>query len=163
LKFVVDGMLGKLARWLKMMGHDVEYSNSMDDSQLLAIAKKEHRILLTRDFQLYQHAVAQEAEAFYVQGQTEEERLAELATRFGISLEIDMATSRCPKCNTAVKHIPKEKVASRVEKNTFEHYTEFWQCPNCGQVYWQGAHWTKIRETLKTAEQRLQKQRKGSV
>jgi uncharacterized protein with PIN domain len=156
-------MLGKLARWLKMMGHDVEYSNSMDDSQLLAIAKKEHRILLTRDFQLYQHAVAKEADAFYVQGQTEEERLAELATRYGISLEIDMATSRCPKCNTPVKHIPKEKVASRVEKNTFEHYTEFWQCPNCGQVYWQGAHWTKIRETLKTAEQRLQKQGKGSV
>jgi uncharacterized protein with PIN domain len=71
-----------------------------------------------------------------------------------------MAISRCPKCNTPVKPILKEKVASLVKENTFEHYTEFWQCPNCGQVYWQGAHWTKIRETLKTAEQNLQKQRK---
>ena len=146
-----------------MMGHDVKYSNNMDDSELLTIAKKQQRILLTRDFELYQHAVAKEVDAFYVQGQTEEQRLAELAKRFGISLEIDMATSRCPKCNTQVKPVSKEEVASRVEKSTFEHYTEFWECPKCGQVYWQGAHWTKIRETLKTAEQSLQKQKRGSV
>jgi len=146
-----------------MMGHDVEYSNSMDDSELLTIAKKQQRILLTRDFELYQRVVAKEVDAFYVQGQTEEQRLAELAKRFSIKLEIDMATSRCPKCNTQVKPISKEEVASRVEKSTFEHYTEFWECPKCGQVYWQGAHWTKIRETLKTAEQSLQKQKRGSV
>lgn len=163
MKFVIDGMLGKLARWLRMMGHDVEYSNSMDDSALLAIAKEEHRILLTRDFALYQHAVAREIEAFYVEGQTEQERLAELATRFGISLEIDMATSRCPKCNTQVKPVPIEKVAGRVEKNTLEHYTEFWECPKCGQVYWQGAHWTKIRETLKISTQSVQDLKKGSA
>ena len=163
MKFVVDGMLGKLARWLRMMGHDVEYSNSMDDFELLTIAKKEKRILLTRDFDLYQHANATEVGAFYVEGQTEEERLAELATRFDISLEIDMATSRCPRCNVQVKHVSKEKVADRVEKNTFEHYDKFWMCPRCRQVYWQGAHWTNIRETLKTAGQNLQKQKKGIV
>jgi uncharacterized protein with PIN domain len=156
-------MLGKLARWLRMMGHDVKYSNSMGDSELLTIAKKEQRILLTRDFELYKHAVAKQVDAFYVEGQTEEERLTELAARFDIRLEIDMATSRCPKCNTQVKPISKEEIASRVEKNTLEHYTEFWECPKCGQVYWQGAHWRKIRETLKTAGQNVQNLRKGSV
>jgi uncharacterized protein with PIN domain len=162
LKFVIDGMLGKLARWLRMMGHDVEYSNSMDDSGLLTIAEEEHRILLTRDFALYQHAVARGVEAFYVEGQTQQERLAELATRFGISLEIDMATSRCPRCNTQVKLVPIEKIVGRVEKNTLEHNTKFWECPECGQVYWQGAHWTKIRETLEISAT-LQKLQKGSV
>ena len=146
-----------------MMGHDVEYSNSMDDSELLTIAKKDHRILLTRDFDLYRHAVNKEVDAFYVEGQTEQERLAELAARFDIRLEIDMTTSRCPKCNTQVKPVSKKEVATRVEKNTFENYTEFWECPNCGQVYWQGAHWTKIKETLKAAEQNLQQQKKRSV
>jgi uncharacterized protein with PIN domain len=146
-----------------MMGHDVKYSNSMGDSELLTIAKKEQRILLTRDFELYKHAVAKQVDAFYVEGQTEEERLTELAARFDIRLEIDMATSRCPKCNTQVKPISKEEIASRVEKNTLEHYTEFWECPKCGQVYWQGAHWRKIRETLKTAGQNVQNLRKGSV
>jgi uncharacterized protein with PIN domain len=146
-----------------MMGHDVEYSNSMDDSELLTIAKKEQRILLTRDFELYKHAAAKQVDAFYVEGQTEEERLTELAARFSISLEIDMATSRCPKCNTQVKPVSKEEMANRVEKSTLEHYTEFWECPKCGQVYWQGAHWTKIRETLKTAEQNVRELKKGSV
>jgi len=160
LQFVVDGMLGKLARWLRMMGHDVEYSNKTDDSELLTIAEKQHRILLTRDLELYRRAIAKQVDAFYVTGKTEVEKLAQLAERFRISLDIDMSTSRCPKCNAQVQPVSKETVAKRVQKNTFEHYTEFWECPNCGQVYWQGAHWTKIREMLGNARQNLQKTKK---
>ena len=140
-----------------MLGHDVKYSNSSDDAQLLAMAKKEQRILLTRDFELYQHATAKGVDAFYMEGQTEAERLAELAGRFDVELEIDMATSRCPKCNTRVKPVSKEEVEGKVEKSTFEHYSEFWKCPKCGQIYWQGAHWTKIRKTLKEAAETLEK------
>ena len=152
MKFVLDGMLGKLARWLRMMGHNVKYSNSMDDSQLLALAKNEHRTLLTRDFELYQRAIAKGFDVFYVEGGTEEERLAELARRYGIRLEIDMTVSRCPKCNATVKQIPKEKARGRVEESTFRYCNEFWECPKCHKVYWQGAHWTRIRKTLKGAE-----------
>jgi uncharacterized protein with PIN domain len=143
-----------------MIGHDAEYSNSSEDSELLTIAKKENRILLTRDFELYKHAVAKEVEAFYIEGQTQEQRLAALAEKLDIKLEINMVTSRCPKCNTQVKPISKEKVAGRVEKNTFKHYNKFWECPKCDQVYWQGAHWTKIRETLETAKQESQKEKR---
>lgn len=161
MKFVVDGMLGKLARWLRMMGHNVKYSNSMDDSQLLALAKNEHRALLTRDFELHQRAIAKGFDAFYVEGGTEEERLAELARRYGIRLEIDMTVSRCPKCNATVKQTPKEKARGRVEESTFRCCNEFWECPRCHKVYWQGAHWTRIRETLKAAEsQRESSERK---
>lgn len=155
MKFVVDGMLGKLARWLRMLGHNVKYSNSMDDSQLLVLAKNEHRTLLTRDFELYQRAVARGFDAFYVEGGTEEERLAEVARRYGIRLEIDMSVSRCPKCNTTVRQISKEEVRGRVEESTFGYYDEFWECPKCRQVYWRGAHWTRIRKTLEAAESDL--------
>jgi len=160
LKFVLDGMLGKLARWLRMLGYDVKYSNSLDDAQLLAMAKEEKRILLTRDFELYQHATAKGVDAFYMEGQTEAERLAELARRFDVQLEIDMATSRCPKCNARVKPVSREEVEGRVEKSTFEHYGEFWKCPKCGQIYWQGAHWTRIRKTLEEAEEIIEKVKK---
>jgi uncharacterized protein with PIN domain len=161
LKFVADGMLGKLTRWLRMLGYDVEYSNNSEDNQLLMIAKKEKRILLTRDFELYQHAVARGVGAFYLEGQTEAEKLAELAKRFDIRLDIDMAISRCPKCNSVVKPVSREKAAGKVEKSTFAHYREFWRCPKCGQIYWQGAHWTKIRRTLHLAEKSLEKLRKN--
>ncbi|MEM2911017.1 MAG: Mut7-C RNAse domain-containing protein [Candidatus Bathyarchaeia archaeon] len=157
MKFIADGMLGKLTRWLRMLGHNVKYSNKLDDSQLISIAKKERRILLTRDLELYQQAIAKGVQAFYMEGQTEAERLAKLAKKFGINLDIDMATSRCPKCNTRVKPLPKEKVADKVEKTTFSYYNEFWQCPKCEQIYWQGAHWTRIRKTLETAKENLKK------
>lgn len=157
VKFVADGMLGKLTRWLRMLGYDVEYSNNLEDAQLIAIAKKEGRILLTRDVELYQQATAKGCEAFYTEGENEAERLAQLAERFKIRLGINMAKSRCPKCNVQVEPIAKEKVAEKVEKNTFTHYEEFWKCPACEQIYWQGAHWIKIKKTLDIAKDNLKK------
>lgn len=153
MKFIADGMLGKLTRWLRMLGHNVKYSNKLDDVQLMAIAKKERRILLTRDLELYQQATAKGVQAFYVNGLTEAENLAKIAQKFDISLDIDMAKSRCSKCNSQVKPIPKEKVAGKVEETTYAYYNEFWECPKCGQVYWQGAHWSRIRKTLETAKE----------
>ena len=149
-------MLGKLTRWLRILGHNVKYSTKLDDAQLIIIAKKERRILLTRDLELYQQATAKGVDTFYLKGQTEEERLAELANRFDIRLDINMTTSRCPKCNTRVKPIPKAKVSDKIEKSTFQYYDEFWKCPKCEQIYWQGAHWTKIRKTLKKAKETLE-------
>jgi uncharacterized protein with PIN domain len=87
-----------------------------------------------------------------VDGKTEAEKLAQIAKKFGISLEIDMAVSRCPKCNAQVKPTSKENVKGKVEETTFAYYNEFWECPKCGQIYWQGAHWTKIRRTLEAAK-----------
>ncbi|MGD0496694.1 MAG: Mut7-C RNAse domain-containing protein [Candidatus Bathyarchaeia archaeon] len=156
LRFVADGMLGKLTRWLRMLGQDVKYSSSLDDPQLLMIAKKEKRILLTRDFELYQRANARGIDAFYLEGLTGEEKLAELAKRYDVRLEIDMASSRCPKCNSTVKLVSRQQAEGKVERSTFDHYKEFWKCPNCGQIYWQGAHWTRIRKTLNAAKQILE-------
>jgi uncharacterized protein with PIN domain len=162
VKFIADGMLGKLTRWLRMLGHNVKYSNKLDDAQLMVIAKKERRILLTRDLELYQQATAKDVNAFYLEGTTEAERLAQLAKRYKIPLNIDLKISRCPKCNARVKPIPKESVEDKVEETTFKFYDEFWQCPKCGQVYWQGAHWTRIRKTLEEAKEILEKQNKSS-
>ena len=152
MKFIADGMLGKLTRWLRMLGHDVKYSNQSEDAELIATAEKEHRVLLTRDFELYQRASAKGIGAFYVEGKTETEKLAGLAVRFGFSLTIDLNRSRCPKCNTQIQPTPKEKLANKIENNTFTYYEEFWTCPKCGSIYWQGAHWKGIRETLEEAK-----------
>ncbi|MCW4046530.1 MAG: Mut7-C RNAse domain-containing protein [Candidatus Bathyarchaeota archaeon] len=159
MRFIADGMLGKLTRWLRMLGQDVEYSNQLDDSELIAKAKEEQRVLLTRDLELYQRATAKDVDAFYVEGKTEAEKLAELANRFDIPLYIDLKLSRCPKCNTQIRTVPKEELAGRVEEKTFRYYSEFWECPRCGSVYWQGAHWGRIRATLKEAEENLKKTR----
>jgi len=157
VKFIADGMLGKLTRWLRMLGQDVKYSNKLDDAALLYIAKKERRVLLTRDLELYQRAIAKGIDAFYVEGKTEAERLSTLARRFNTPVVIDLKNSRCPLCNTKLRSARKEELADKVEKNTFTYYNDFWKCPKCGQIYWQGAHWERIRATLEEAEVNLKK------
>lgn len=152
MKFIVDGMLGKLTRWLRMLGQDVKYSTQYEDEELVAIAEKEHRVLLTRDLELCRRALAKGVDAFQVAGKTEAEKLAELAKRFDFSLKIDMKRSRCPKCNAKILLTPKEQVADKVQKNTFAYYSEFWECPSCGHVYWQGSHWKRISATLDEAK-----------
>ena len=155
LKFLTDGMLGKLTRWLRMLGQDVEYTDSMADKALIQKAKKTNRILLTRDLQLFQRAIARGAEAFLIESTNETENLASLAKRFRFKLEIDLKTSRCPKCNTQIRSVHKDSVIDRIPETTSTHYNEFWECPNCKQIYWQGAHWTRIEKTLREARRAL--------
>jgi len=159
VKFLADGMLGKLTRWLRILGFDVKYSNILEDNELSAIAEEERRILLTKDLELYQRATAKGVKAFYVTGETGEARLSELAKQFGISLVIDMKKSLCPRCNTKLQFTHKEKLAGKVEENTYAHYSDFWRCPRCGQIYWQGSHWNNIYSTLKTVTEKIKRVR----
>jgi len=155
-------MLGKLTRWLRMLGQDVEYSRSVEDKKLIEMAKKEQRTILTRDLKLYQQAMMQGVNAVLVEASTGAEKLADLARRFNFKLEIDVTVSRCPKCNTKIRPVPKDMVIDRVPKTTSTYYNEFWECPSCGQVYWQGAHWKRIEKTLEEAKTALEKLDKPS-
>ncbi len=141
-----------------MLGQDVEYTGPMDDKELIQKTKTENRILLTRDRELYRQAITKGAEAFFVEGETEAQKLANLAERFRLQLEIDPIVSRCPKCNTKIESVPKARVINKVPETTFSHYEEFWECPNCGQVYWQGAHWKRIKETISEAKEKKKPQ-----
>lgn len=152
MRFIADGMLGKLTRWLRMLGQDVKYSTESEDAELIVMAKKEHRTLLTRDSELYQRANAKGIDVFYVKGLSEAEKLAELSERFVFPLVIDLSSSRCPRCNSEIWLTPKETVKDEVEKNTFNYYDKFWKCMKCEHVYWQGAHWAGICATLAEAK-----------
>jgi len=147
-------MVGRLARWLRLIGNDVEYSRESTDDELIRRAVAEGRTLLTSDVELYRRAVADGAEAFLVKGRTEAERLARIAKRFKIDLNIDTASSRCPTCNASIRPVKKELVKGRVPPSTFKVFNEFWECTNssCGKIYWQGSHWKKIGEHLSKAE-----------
>jgi uncharacterized protein len=157
VKFLADGMLGKLARWLRMLGNDVVFDVGLDDAALLEAAKKEGRVLLTRDLELYKRAIAKGIDAYYVEGTSEGSRLAEVSKRYGAALEIDMDKSHCPVCNTPLKATPKEQLQGELEENTYTYYDKFWKCPNCGQIYWRGAHWKQISGTLAEAQVELEK------
>jgi hypothetical protein len=156
-------MLGRLTRWLRILGCDVKYSNKLNDAALITTAKRERRTLLTKDFELYRQATSKGTEAFYVQASTGEGKLADVAKRFNIELTVNMTTSRCPKCNSRVRPVPKNRVADKVGEGTFAHYEEFWKCRKCGQVYWQGAHWKGISDKLEKTKKVLETMREESA
>jgi uncharacterized protein with PIN domain len=157
LRFITDGMLGKLTRWLRMLGHDVTYFRSADDEKLVELAKSEKRVLLTRDHNLYQQAVSRGLDAVLVEVTDEAEKLADLAGRFGFILEIDLSVSRCPKCNAQIEAVPKGVVVDEIPEATSMYYDDFWKCLGCGQVYWRGAHWKRIEKTLEEAKSKLRR------
>jgi len=153
MRFLVDGMLGGLARWLRILGQDVRYDASTKDNELLRIAYEENMVLLTRDEELYQRAIARKIPSGLVLGETEEERLAQIASTFGLHLDVDMAETKCPECGSNLKETPKADVADEVPKTSLELYDRFWRCANqnCEKVYWVGSHWDRIRQTLEEA------------
>ncbi len=141
-----------------MLGHDVKYFPSADDNKLIEIAKKEKRILLTRDKELVQRATKLGVESVLVEATEEADKLAFLAKHFGLKLEIDLRSSRCPKCNAKLNVVAKDEVVDEIPEATSRYYSEFWKCMGCRKVYWQGAHWNKIEKTLEKAQSRLRQQ-----
>jgi uncharacterized protein len=150
---VVDGMLGGLARWLRMLGYIAEYDSNVDDNGLLRVSENPETVLLTRDEELYNRALAKRIRSVLVHGGTEEVRLGQLATTLGISLEIDMASTRCPECGSELHEISKIEAARAVPAKSLELYNRFWKCTTgeCGKTYWVGSHWKQIRHTLEEA------------
>jgi len=153
MNFLVDGMLGKLTRWLRMMGHDAVYMNDAEDKDLVTTAAKENRILLTSDVALFRLATTRGTDAYLVKGRTEAERLAGVAGRFKFDLSVDATQSRCPTCGSELKTESKEEVKGKVPETTFKVFNQFWACsnPDCGKVYWQGSHWENIGALLEKA------------
>lgn len=143
-------MLGGLARWLRILGYEADYDSTIDDASLLRIAREKDMILLTRDEELHNRAKAKNLSSMLVMGETEEERLAQLARTLGISLRIDRARTRCPECGSELQQASRQAVASDVPSQSLKIYNQYWKCGNleCAKVYWHGSHWKQIHHTL---------------
>lgn len=144
-------MLGNLARWLRMLGQDTIYVNNIDDIELISRAKKEKRILITRDFPLYQKSIKNKTKSVYFKTKSIDLLLSDLSKKFEFPLFINMTISRCSKCNQRLEKITKQEASKKVKPKTLIHYNEFWFCSQCNSVYWQGSHWNKINSKLQKA------------
>lgn len=154
MKFVLDRMLGNLASWLRMLNYDTVYLRDADDEELIRFADSEGRILLTRDKRLADEAMNMGVRCCHLESTSTVDLLRELRRKLGISLEI--CVERCSLCNAPIRiagekdedyllsrdYVPKELVGKE----------EFWICTNCGQVFWEGSHWKRIREQIERAK-----------
>lgn len=146
--FIVDGMLGKLAKWLRILGYSTYYGKNDADEKLLEIASNAGAILLTRDRQLENRARNVGLNAICMPEDVGE-CLKELHRLGYISLKIDLNETRCPLCNTKLKHI-----AASVAKNlaappyVVKRYNVVLYCPKCAKFYWPGSHYINMLNFL---------------
>jgi uncharacterized protein with PIN domain len=150
-RFLLDGMLGSLTRWLRISGYDSEYRRDTDDNDLIQEADREGRILVTRDKELFQRAKKRDVVAILVESDKDAEQLSEVARKIGLVLE--PRESRCPKCNGLLVQKEKFLIKGKVPASSLEAFNEFWVCESCGSVYWKGSHWNQIRLTIENARE----------
>jgi len=143
---LLDSMLGSLARKLRLYGIDAEYSPSSSDEQLLERARRERRVLLTSDRELASRAKRMGLAALLVGQQDDARALADVFLALGMKPgELSPDKARCTRCNGEISLIPKEEARRRVGPRTYSAHDEFYRCLRCGKLYWEGAHWKRIR------------------
>jgi len=146
MKFLVDHMLGKLAKELRMLGYDTIYYRGEDPRQLIQLARQESRLILTRNTKL----IPKRPEDRIVKVMEDQPllQLRELAQKEYISLDGETLFSRCLVCNTLLDEIPREEVQGRVPDFIFYQQREFSQCPQCQRIYWQGSHHENMKRKI---------------
>jgi len=143
--FLADVMLGRLAKWLRILGYDTLYFRDMDDRELIRRAVRDNRILLTRDREL---ARRDSFRALLIADEDLESQLAQILEKYDLEPRIGTGI-RCPLCNQALQDIPRKAVQDIVPRYVWDTHRDFSRCPGCGRVFWKGTHWDRIRERLR--------------
>lgn len=141
LQFVLDVHLGTLARYLRMLGFDALYSNDWTDKKLAEMSFLEKRVLLTRDPGLLKRKKV--TRGYFVRATEPRFQAVEVVREFQLKEKI-MPFGRCISCNGLIQPIPKEKMNTEIPPQVKQRHSAFFQCQNCGKIYWMGSHYRKM-------------------
>jgi hypothetical protein len=143
--FVLDAHLGKLAAYLRMLGFDTLYRNDYGDDELAAISSRTGRILLSRDLGLLKRSIV--TAGHYVRATNPRHQLVEVLQRYGLFTAI-RPFRRCLRCNGELEAVAKDEVLDRLPAEARQYYHEFHRCAACGQIYWPGSHYRRMRRFI---------------
>ena len=144
-RFAADRMLGKLAKWMRVLGFDVVYLRKGGDEEIF-LCLKEGRTLLTR-----KHGASfreQQGKVFIVSANDPKKQLREVYQGLGLCKTAVTFLSRCLNCNRLLEAISKEEVREEVPEYIWQSQSLFYRCEDCGKVYWPGSHAKKMRQHL---------------
>ena len=149
LKFIVDNNVGKLAKWLRLMGYDSLLFDSSDDSRLIHIALHQERVLLTRDTEIMKRRVVTigRLKATLLTSEEPEQQIRQVIESLNLDCQFRPFTL-CLECNQPLIKRSKEEVKNQVPPYVFQTQSEFVQCPACHRIYWKGTHWESMTRRL---------------
>ena len=148
-KFIADDMVGKLAKWLRILGYDTLYFRKIDNRKLIDLALEENRILLTRDTDIA--ADKRVGNLIFIADDNYLKQLRQVIDTLGLSASSRRGNvfSRCLICNKKTEDVPKNDVRERVPEFVFKTQDKYKICPRCNRVYWGATHMRHVEETLK--------------
>lgn len=141
IQFIADVHLGKLARWLRMLGFDTLYRNDYDDPEIVAIASREGRTILTRDLGIMKRRAV--THGYHVQSTKPQAQLHEVLTKYQLYTQIQ-PFHRCIVCNGLLQAVDKATIRDQLEPKTIRYYQAFFQCEQCRRIYWRGSHFERM-------------------
>jgi len=148
-KFIVDCNVGKLTKWLRLMGYDSVFFNGTDDSQLVAIALAEGRVILSRDTQIMKRRVITSGRLKAIPIQSDKPELQMRQVIDTLSLDPQSRSfTLCLECNQVLVERDKGEVKELVPPYVFKTQSQFMQCPACHRIYWRGTHWQAMSQRL---------------
>ena len=142
-RFVLDVHLGTLASRLRMLGFDTLYRNDYRDAEIVELSVREERIVLTRDRGLLMHKTV--THGYCIRSDQTEEQLSEVLRRFDLYTKV-RAFHRCIACNGVLARADKAMIRERLQPKTECFFDEFYVCAECGQIYWKGSHYHKMKD-----------------
>lgn len=149
-RLLIDSMCGKLARWLRLLGFDVEYFKEVNDEDLILRAKESGRVIITRDQELHFKAIKKGVRSILLTSIDHVENMRKLLRELNVKIiELPPKETRCPLCNSKLKEVDPTSVMHLLPSEDLAHkHRRFWLCEKCNKVYWIGSHWRNIKEIL---------------
>ncbi len=150
VRFIVDQNVGKLAKWLRMMGYDTLFFTDEDDWLMVRAALAENRVILTRDTQVMSRGVVSRGriKAILIQSEEPEEQIRQVAAILDLDYQSESFTI-CLECNQPLEKKSRQQVEGRVPVYVFQTQEQYMECPACHRIYWRGTHWLAMTERLK--------------
>ena len=145
MRFIITKELGRLAKWLRILGFDALYFNQDNPGSLIILALRDERIILTRNHRLPKPGGIK---ILLLKSEKLKEQIPEVLKALNIGPDEDIMFSRCIICNVELVDIDKEKVKDKVPEYVFKTQEDFIICPNCKRIYWPGTHWGNVKKTL---------------
>jgi uncharacterized protein len=145
-KLIADVMVGKLARYLRMAGYDVTYIKDADDDLIIRIAKKQDRVVLTRDTMMLERREFKNGilRSVFIMDDNLKDQLLQVRDELELILEPNLIL--CPICNNFLEDVEKKYVKNKVPPYVYKTRDNFKYCGNCGRYYWRGSHYDYIKE-----------------
>ncbi len=152
MKFITDANLGKLAKWLRILGYDTVFYTGYADRNFLRKAESEGRVVLTRRKDMERRQFS--GQLVMVQMDQVQEQLREVMDKLHLIPDFDRLFNICLRCNEVLIKVNREEISGLVSDHVFASHTEFHMCPRCKGIFWPGTHMDNARSYLKTHIQR---------